>query len=330
MASTQSDDILIRPPTLDDAPAVVELINACSIAAGGAPDFALHRLLQGWSGGDLALDTDAWVAVAPDGLIVGYEEAQLAEEGAPIELDGYVHPDFSGRGVGTHLLRLAEARARAASPGSGPIRLRATIESTNHAAQQLFAAGGYAAIRHFWRMEIELREMPPAPVWPAGIAVRAFVPGRDERATHAALDEAMADHWDHTPIPFEDWEGMMLRRADFDPALWFLAINGDQIVAVALCFDNPEHGGWVRNLGVRLRWRRFGLGLALLRHAFGAFYARSRQRVGLAVDSQSLTGATRLYERAGMHVTERYDTCEKVSSVKVSSVTEAVPLTPDT
>jgi hypothetical protein len=55
-----------------------------------------------------------------------------------------------------------------------------------------------------------------------------------------------------------------------------------------------------------------GLGLALLHHAFGAFYVRGRHLVGLAVDSQSLTGATRVYERAGMRVTERYDTCEKV------------------
>jgi hypothetical protein len=34
--------------------------------------------------------------------------------------------------------------------------------------------------------------------------------------------------------------------------------------------------------------------------------------VGLGVDAASLTGATRLYEKAGMHVTRRYDTYEKV------------------
>jgi mycothiol synthase len=204
------------------------------------------------------------------------------------------------------------------SGGSGPFRLRATIESANQAAQQLFAAEGYSAIRHFWRMEIELNASPTAPSWPAGVTVRSFVRGQDERATYAAIEDAFADHWDHAPTTFEEWERSLLGRADFDPALWFLALAGDQIVGTALCFDNHEHGGWVRDVGVRARWRQRGLGLALLHQAFGAFYARGRPTVALAVDSQSLTGATRLYERAGMRVAERYDTCEKVSQTSYS------------
>jgi hypothetical protein len=34
----------------------------------------------------------------------------------------------------------------------------------------------------------------------------------------------------------------------------------------------------------------------------GEFYRRGQPRVGLGVDAQNPTGATRLYERAGMHV----------------------------
>jgi len=55
-------------------------------------------------------------------------------------------------------------------------------------------------------------------------------------------------------------------------------------------------------LGVRERWRRRGLGLALLHRVFGEFYSRGERKVGLGVDAQNPTGATRLYERAGMHV----------------------------
>ncbi len=58
----------------------------------------------------------------------------------------------------------------------------------------------------------------------------------------------------------------------------------------------------VETLGVRRAWRDCGLGKALLLHAFGAFHRRGKHAVRLYVDSQNLTGATRLYERAGMHV----------------------------
>ena len=34
-------------------------------------------------------------------------------------------------------------------------------------------------------------------------------------------------------------------------------------------------------------------------------------KVGLGVDSQNLTGATRLYDRAGMHAVLQHDTYEK-------------------
>jgi mycothiol synthase len=62
---------------------------------------------------------------------------------------------------------------------------------------------------------------------------------------------------------------------------------------------------------VRRPWRRAGLGLALLRHSFGEFYRRGTYKVVLGVDSQNLTGATRLYERAGMYIELQYDAYEK-------------------
>ena len=49
-----------------------------------------------------------------------------------------------------------------------------------------------------------------------------------------------------------------------------------------------------------------GLGLALLRHAFGEYRRRGIKRVALSVDAESVTGAPRLYSRAGMNVTNNY------------------------
>ena len=66
------------------------------------------------------------------------------------------------------------------------------------------------------------------------------------------------------------------------------------------------------DLAVRPSSRRAGLGLALLGSGFAALWRRGHTRVGLEVDSENETGATRLYENAGMKVTRRYATYEKV------------------
>jgi ribosomal protein S18 acetylase RimI-like enzyme len=59
--------------------------------------------------------------------------------------------------------------------------------------------------------------------------------------------------------------------------------------------------------GVRRPWRRRGLGLALLRRAFGEFQRRGERLVQLGVDAASPTGATRLYERVGMRTITTLD-----------------------
>jgi ribosomal protein S18 acetylase RimI-like enzyme len=91
-------------------------------------------------------------------------------------------------------------------------------------------------------------------------------------------------------------------------------MDGNEIAAVCLCrptsHDDPDMA-WVNTLGVRRPWRRQGLALALLHDTFGHFYRDGQKRVGLGVDASSLTGATRLYEKAGMHVSRQYDTYEK-------------------
>ena len=69
--------------------------------------------------------------------------------------------------------------------------------------------------------------------------------------------------------------------------------------------------GWVNALGVRTSRRRRGLGELLLRTAFAEFARRGETRVGLGVDTENETGATRLYERVGMRVAFRTNVFRK-------------------
>src|SRR5262249_7430917 len=146
------------------------------------------------------------------------------------------------------------------------------------AAREILEREGYSFVRVFWIMGIELDTPPPPPHWPEDVIVRTFEPGRDEHATYEALEEAFFDHWGHVPRPYEQWIERFA-RSDFDPSLWYLAMDGEQIAAAICCSQRPDLG-WVNTLGVRRPWRQRGLAMALLLHAFGALYQRGERKIG--------------------------------------------------
>lgn len=298
----------LRPAKLMDAEAVAALILAVC-TADGDPSMAvtLEDLHQFWGEPGYNLGTDTWVAETADGRIVGYEEMYNRHGFAKLEGDGYVHPDFLDQGIGTGLLQALETRARQAMSQAEP-DLRVTIQNglkaSDTRARQLHENEGYSAIRFSWRMEIHLEAPPAAPQWPEGVELRPFL-AEHARPVFEATDEAFRDHWGHTPLQYEKWLNQTLERENFDPSLWFVVWDGDQIAGVSLCRTRTRMG-WVGSLGVRRPWRKHGLGLALLTHSFGEFFRRGEQTIGLGVDAESQTGATRLYRRAGMQVTSEY------------------------
>jgi ribosomal protein S18 acetylase RimI-like enzyme len=126
----------------------------------------------------------------------------------------------------------------------------------------------------------------------------------EERAVHATVEEAWSvGGWLHEPRAYDDWARTTIERPAHDPTLSLVAEAEGELAGVALC-DWKRNGdwGWVQTLGVRPAWRRRGIGEALLRSAFAEFFRRGERTVALQVDAQSPTGATRLYERAGMRV----------------------------
>ena len=305
-------DFTMRRPTLDDMEAVTKLYNTCEIATYGQPETTIADMRTFWQQPAFDLSTDAWVVLSPQGQIVGVADVDHREH-ARIFAGVDVHPEYRGRGVGTRLLHMVEERALQhilEALSGARVALFTRTGGNDLAAQRFLEKHGFTLVRHFWRMGIEMHEVPPVAQWSEGITVSTMTPGM-ERAVFEADDEAFRDHWGYIPDKFEDWAHWTFKREGFDPSLWFLAMDGEEIAGIALCADEKEAGGWVHVLGVRRRWRRRGVGLALLHHAFAEFYRRGIHNVYLGVDAQSLTGATRLYERAGMHVVRQYRSYEK-------------------
>ena len=299
-----------RRPTMADLPAALAMIVASDLADYGEPNYTEEELRDSWEEVDLA--TESWLIHSPDRELAGYLGTRLHGQ-ERVEVEGYVHPAHRGQGVGTTLIRLSEIRAEAlqgqAAAGER-LFLSNAVNGRLAAATGLMETMGYSAARHFWQMAIELTEPPPAPHWPAGITVRSMASEEEERTAYDLNQEVFADHWGHVVVPFADW----LRRkkaTGFDPALWFFVEEGERLAGLAICGTYTPALGWIHNLGVRQPWRRRGLGRALLLHALGAFHASGTPKVALGVDAENETGATSLYESAGMHVAHHYTVYER-------------------
>jgi len=282
----------VRAAAAADAPAISELMIAADTVVQGWSDSTALELVEWWRMTDLG--TNSWVveddSVAAYGVVIPH--------GATAETDAFVHPAKTGLGLGSWLLRRGEERVREL----GFATVLTWCLAPDAGARALFERSGYREVRRFYRMLVEHEGEPPPPDWPEGFRVSTFELG-DAKGFHAALDEAFAEEWNFASEPFDSWAERRINVPEFDPTLWFIVREGNEIAGVLR--GDPERGGtgWVGALGVRPRWRKRGLGLALLRHAFGEYYRRGHSRVGLGVDARNPTGATRLYERAGMHAT---------------------------
>jgi mycothiol synthase len=295
----------LRPPTTDDFEAMLEVMNAGGRAVYGEDELSAGEFRTWLSTPKVDPERDIRVAEA-DGRVVGYVDVDPIGSN-PIRWWTSVkaHPDADSALVVSELVRWAEERA-----GEGVLRVwnPSAVEGIGSA----FERCGLRPVRHSYRMAIDLRGEPEPPVWPGGIEVRTFRES-EGHAVYEAFCETWIDTWEPEEEPYEEWAHWTIERESFDPSLWFLATEGDDIAGFALCkpSETRPDTGIVNLLGVRRPWRRRGLGEALLRHSFAEFHRRGFPRVILGVDADSPTGAPRLYERAGMHVVRRIDFYEK-------------------
>jgi mycothiol synthase len=304
------DGYVLRAPTPDDLRAVARVLVADELDDAGQVVLDADFLRSEWRRADLRLGTDAWVVLDNTGTIVAY--AQVArDEDDVVESLGVVHPAARGLGIGGALVDCTQERAAHLLPSDGPVRFRHVVNAGDQAAAALLRARGLRVVRHFWHMQIDL-DAPVAPGRaPRGVRIGRMRSRRDLRSFHAVLDEAFANNWDHHFEPFERWAAERTQTPDHDPSLWLLARSDGEPVG-ALTASVLGVRGWVNLLGVCAPWRGRGIATALLRRAFAAFQARGVTLVVLGVDAENPTGATALYERAGMCVVKRWDLWERV------------------
>lgn len=312
---------LICPARMDDANVVADLFNLCSQEIIQKDEFEAGELTAGWETGSLDMEKDTIMVWDRDTLIAYADVWGVLPPYVRVNTWVRVHPNYKNLGIGWVLNHWVEERAAEFMKKADKHLQTFTVSYMNVNDQdsiRLLRDLGAKPVRYSFVMEGSLSGEISAPILPENITIRPIDPA-EYKKVYLLKEEAFEDHWGHIGTIEEEglkeFESEHLQDPNYDPDLWFAAeVNGEW---VGMIFGNkstpfgPDYG-WVSILGVSREWRHKKIGKALMLQFFQKIKEKGSQKVGLSVDSDSLTGATQLYESVGMRVIEQYVRMEKI------------------
>ncbi len=229
---------------------------------------------------------------------------------------GHVLPRWRHMGIGTVLLQFAQKRLRTLAKShrlNGARFFQSWTADSDSSSIVMLESHGYQPTRFDFDMVRPLSERIEHKTLPPSLKVRRVKP-EDYRMVWEAMDEAFRDHWGHVPASesaYKWWQ----KNDSFQPELWKVAWDGDQVAGMVLNFidsaENRIYGrkrGYTENICVRRPWRRRGLARALLTQSLRMLKDIGMQEACLGVDTQNPNGALQLYESVGFKSVKRYTT----------------------
>jgi len=293
----------------DDVVAIVAL-EAAAEPFDQTGDLASPEDLTAWFVNDLVdLERDTRVVCAGDEL-VGWASAiapPTFRDAYGVHLEGRVHPDWRGRGIGRALLAWQLERGRelhAQRHPEAPARLTATVFTTMPTLEALVRRAGLQPVRWFFHMERLLTDLPPRRR-PEGVELVPFSWDRDDEVRRAH-NAAFTEHYGSSERDVASWEVMFTGQPSFRPDLSVLAVSGGAVVGYALSYVSEataaatgSRESYFGQIGVVPAARGRGLSKAVIIEALHAAAAADCQTAGLEVDSENVTDALGLYESLG-------------------------------
>lgn len=284
-----------------DTAAWATLTEVLAIADGTEEFYSAEDLAEELTEPGFDPARDSW-AVWDGDILVAFGQlrvgGELADGIAQCYLDGGVHPLWRGRGIGSGVMALMEARARELAgrrhPGA-PIRLRVPGRLAGDPVRPLLTARGYGIARYFTDMH---RELPGAPLPSVSPEVADYQPKWAE-AVRDAHNEAFASHWGSSPQTAEAWRDRLASRT-FRPACSVVWRQGGRVLAYVLAYQWVDGELYIGQVGTRPEARGRGLARAcLVASLTRAVELGGFTTADLTVDSASPTGAGALYESLG-------------------------------
>lgn len=322
MTATAAGDVVLRPMTADDLPAVHALQVAADAFDSKPMVMTLDELSTEVDDEHVRYADDVRLAMV-DGRLAGYCYTYHLPSEVRLErcyLFGTVAPPMRTRGVGRALLSWGIERAAEQLRSSGrdlPKVIRVDGLDTVTSRHRLYARMGFTPVRWFEELLRPLVDLPARRTVP-GVRIVPWPDGRDEEIRQAK-NVAFADHWGATPTSEHHWE-QMVHGPGARTDLSFVALDEhDRVVAHCLNDRHPSddellghRAGWIGNLGCLPAWRGRGVAGALIIESFHAFAVAGFTHASISVDADSPTGAHRLYRSLGFEPTTRSITHEIV------------------
>jgi mycothiol synthase len=277
---------------------------------------ALEEMREELDDERIVLATDVRIAVC-DGQMAGYTYTYYLPSAERLErchVVGQVDPDHRGVGVGRALLGWGIERATAQLRSSGnslPKYIRVNRFDYIEPAHRLFRRMGFTPVRYFDELLRPLDDLP-VPGKVPGVTIEPWPEDRDDEIL-AVNNSAFADHWGSGPISADRWHDEV-RGFGARPDLSFVAVDDGSGDVVSFCVNKRfeaddavigRRDGWIDQLGTLAEWRRRGLASHLIVASLHAFSAAGLTHASIGVDSESPTGAARLYRQLGFERVHR-------------------------
>lgn len=303
----------LRAPSVDDLPDVTELLNRANASIGTPIVMDPTELGQEWQSSLTTMSRDCRV-LEVDSRIVGavwtlFFPSDLVTQRCYVE--GAVDPESIGRGFGRRLMDWGVDHAgelfTTLTHRDQPRSIRVQHRIDDDACRRLMDRYGFSPIRYFDDLERSLGDLPP-PVTVPGIDIVAW-PADDpvlDEEIRLVKNFSFTDHWGSSPTSVEGWSELT-RGFGSRLDLSRLAIDTEtnRVVAFLLSKRYPADDTDIRRsasidkLGTLPSHRGRGIATALVVDAFHRFRDEGLTHALIDVDSDSPTGAHRLYRNLG-------------------------------
>jgi len=293
-----------------DYPAMVEIVDKASRADQEDNATTLADLKHDYENLTNSNPETDMVFAEIDGEAIAYSRVSWFQEKDPNDRI-YSHfvnivPEWRNQDIETAMIQWCEARLgeiTAEHPQDSQRFFQTYSNEFKPEYNTLLKAHGYEPVRFFIQMSRLLDTIPEADL-PARIEVKPAIKEETRKIWEASV-EAFRDHWGFSEPEENDFEAYKGSKY-YQPELWQVAWDGDEVVSSVMNFIDPDYNqkfnkkrGWTENISTRREWRRQGIAKALIVRSMHMHQAKGMSEVALGVDTNNPCGALKLYESLG-------------------------------